>query len=340
MFSNIITIHSPWFLLLLLMLIALIYIRRGRQKNLKAAISFPQTANIKKIGQSNIRISRFAGKIPFFLRIITLVLIIAGLMRFQERSAAPAPSGTLSGVDIIITLDTSPSMNALDFNPDDRLTVAKRVISNFINARQNDRIGLVVFSGAAITMCPLTTDYAAILSLIPAINQKTTQTDGTAIGDALATSINRLKNSKAKSKIIVLLTDGRNNLGHIDPISAAELAGKLGIKIYTIGIGKQGESIIPMQDIFGNTVYARTTDDLDEVTLSQIAELTQGIYSRAQSVSDLTNIFQNINSLEKTDFKAKPLYTYTELFNFFLIPAFLILLLEILLSHTLFRKLP
>ncbi len=335
-------IASPWFsLLLLIPVIVLIFAIRLKSK-LKSTIIFPFAKALKEIRPVNAKISSVAEKLPLLLRITALILIAAGLMRFQDMNPEPFTPNNISGTDIIICLDTSPSMLSLDFNPDDRLTVAKKVISTFIDGRMNDRIGLVAFSGAAMTLCPLTTDYPALQATIAGITEKVTQTDGTAIGDAIATSVNRLKNSSAKTKIIILVTDGRSNMGQLDPMSAADIAKKLGIKIYTIGVAKKGKTFMPIKDpITGRVItYREIGDDLDEETLEDIAKSTNGIYERATDKTTFENIFKQIDSLEKTSFKAKQEYTYTELFNYFLIPALAILLLEIFLSYTLCRKIP
>lgn len=334
-------INSPWFALAFLVPIIILIIRFAKHKKLSSSMTFPFAHIAKNIKPINTSISSFATKLPIFLRFAALILLVLGLMRFQNVNPVPIAQSNYSGTDIIICLDTSPSMLAIDFNPLDRLTVAKQVVSRFIEGRKSDRIGLVVFSGVAMTLCPLTTDYDALKNLVMGITEKVTQTDGTAIGDALAVSINRLKDSSAKTKIIILVTDGRSNIGEIDPISAAEMATKLGIKIYTVGVAKEGESVIPQQDPYtGRVRYLRILDDLDEETLTKIAEETGALYQRGSSATSLENIFREIDSMEKTDFKAQREYTYTELFNMFLIPALIILLFEILLSNTLCRKIP
>ena len=333
-------INSPWFALAFLLPLIVFIVALMKHKKLSSYIMFPFAHLFKKIKPMNVALSSFWVKVPIFLRFIALILIVLGLMRFQNVTPIPTDQSNYSGTDIIICLDTSPSMLAIDFNPNDRLTVAKQVVVNFIKGRHNDRIGLVAFSGAAMTICPLTTDYEALINLVLQITEKITQTDGTAIGDALAVSINRLKDSHAKTKIIILVTDGRSNMGEIDPIFAADMAKKLGIKIYTVGVAKKGESVMPHEDVFGKIRYLRITDDLDEETLTQIAEETGALYQRGSSEVSLENIFKEINTLEKTDFKSKQEYTYKELFNTFLIPALYILLLELLLSNTLCRKLP
>jgi len=334
-------IHSPWFVFAFFVPAVFIFFVFFNRKKLNASMFFPFTELVGKTARFNVSISSFLVKIPLILRFIALLLIAAALMRFQDKTPLPLNQTNYSGTDIIICLDTSPSMLALDFNPQDRLTVAKEVVGKFIDGRRNDRIGLVVFSGAAITLCPLTIDYKALQQLVSSVTEKVTQTDGTAIGDALAVSINRLKNSSAKSKIIILVTDGRSNMGEIDPVSAADMAKRLDIKIYTIGVATEGESIMPQKERFtGRTMYLRIADDLDEDTLTQIADNTGGFYARGTDISSLESIFKEIDKLEKTVFKAKQEYTYKELYNFFLLPALVILLLEFVLSKTLCRKIP
>lgn len=345
---NTIVIHSPWFLILLPILFLIFFFANKLRASREPRIKFSQVPLLQKIGKQNIQRATFLQKIPTVLRVLAMILIILALARIQERSATMQMPETTSGTDIMICLDTSPSMSAIDGEINyrdadlrDRLSVAKEVITNFIHGRYSDRIGLVIFSGGALTVCPLTTDYNALLSLIPNITVKSTHTSGTAIGDAIATSINRLKDSDAKSKILILVTDGKNNAGQIEPVSASELAAKLGIKIYTIGVAKKGQAYMPIEDpITGRTLYGRINEEIDEESLEKIAENTGGTYSRASHPEDLGTIFKRIDQMEKTKLKAKPSYSYTELYNLFLIPAIMLLLLERVIAYTISRKLP
>ncbi len=332
-------IASYWFGLLVFLPLAVLYFVFRRKARRTSAVRFPLLSIVKKSG-SGVQ-GKFFSLLSFFLNFIALILIILALMRFQSKVPMPADySSSFDGTDIMICLDTSPSMLAVDFGRDDRITVAKEVISEFIKGRPNDRIGLVVFAGASLTMCPLTLDHGTLIDLTSSLEQDVTKTDGTAIGDALATSINRLKNSAAKSKVIILVTDGSNNMGHIDPNTAAEIAKKLGIKIYSIGVGKEGISQMPIRGPLGITRYVPIEDSLDEPALRKLADISGGEYSRAKSIDSLKLIFNRIDSLEKTEFKKQASFIYSELFNFFLIPAFIMLLLDVLLTNTIARRIP
>ncbi|MCQ2736062.1 MAG: VWA domain-containing protein [bacterium] len=334
-----IVISSPWMALLLALPCIYLYFSFKKGSRRTSAIKFPMLAAVK--ASANLETGRIFQGLSHVMRFVALCLIVLALMRFQSRTPLPASdAGSFNGSDIIVCLDTSPSMLALDFGRNDRLTVAKEVIAGFIKERKDDRIGLVVFSGACLTLCPLTVDHDALLRLTGDITHEITKSDGTAIGDAIAVSINRLKNSKAKSKVIILVTDGSNNMGHIDPNTAADMASELGIKIYSIGVGKGGRSVIPSKDMFGVTRYFAIEDSLDENSLTEIALKTGGEYQRARSADSLKSIFEKIDSLEKTEFKKKASFTYRELFGFFLIPALIILLIDIIFVNTAARRIP
>jgi Ca-activated chloride channel homolog len=326
-------VGSPLFLLLLFIPAALLilYLRWGKER--ESAILFSQGGIIRKVASPYTEQLKL---IPVMLRCAATVLVILALARFQWgiRNEEYVTKGT----DIIICLDTSPSMKALDFDPRDRITVAKEVVRDFIGGRSSDRIGMVVFAGSSVTVCPLTTDYQALQQLLDRVQEGVTKTDGTAIGDALATSINRLKTSKALTKLIILVTDGRNNVGMIDPLSAAKLAKTMGIKIYTIGIGKKGRSRIPTGNPF--MPYAPIDEDLNEDELRQIASMTGGEYRRGTDPETLKEIFATIDRLEKTEFTRKVQIDYKELYPLFLWPAFVIFALEIILTGTVLRKIP
>jgi Ca-activated chloride channel family protein len=231
-------------------------------------------------------------------------------------------------------------MRAEDFKPLNRLDAAKKAAEEFVKERKNDRIGIVVFSELSFTQCPLTLDYGAVLDFIDNVEIGMTQTDGTAIGTAIVTCVNRLKDSVAKSKVIILLTDGRNNRGEIDPLTAAKTAGAMDIKIYTIGAGVPGGAMYPVDDpIFGKR-YIRMREDLDEDTLIKIASATEGRYFRATSSKKLKEIYSKIDRMEKTDIKVSEYTEYTELFPYFLLPAILMFFVEIVLFNTYLRKIP
>jgi len=243
------------------------------------------------------------------------------------------------GVDIVIALDLSGSMLAEDFKPENRLAVAKQEAIKFIRNRENDRIGLVVFARDAFTQCPLTLDYDILTSLLDQI-QIGMIPDGTAIGMGIATAVNRLRESDAKSKVIILLTDGENNAGKIDPVTAAELARSFKIKVYTIGVGKGGLVPFPINDPLFGKRYVQAKVDIDEFALKRIADLTGGVFFRARDTKSLSEIYSKINQLETTEVKVHEYQSYDEVFHYFLIPALILLLAELVLKNTALLKIP
>ena len=272
-----------------------------------------------------------------FLRLFAFLLFIVALAR-PQRVAAEKEMET-KGIDIVLSMDISGSMLAEDFKPENRLGVAKQEAKKFVESRENDRIGLVVFSRKAFTQCPLTLDYGVLKSLIDQIETGMIA-DGTAVGMGLATAVNRLRESDAKSKVIILLTDGENNAGNIDPVTAAELARTFGVKVYTIGVGRGGLVPFPVNDpIFGKR-YVQANVEIDEMTLKRIADITGGLFFRARDPQSLSQIYERINQLEKTDIKVTEYRSYEELFPLFLLPALAVLALEIFLSQTLALKVP
>jgi Ca-activated chloride channel family protein len=244
------------------------------------------------------------------------------------------------GIDIMIALDTSGSMRALDFDPLDRMAAAKRAAKNFIEHRKYDRIGLVAFAGVAMLQCPLTLDYGALLEFLDQVEVGVTTTENTAIGTAIATAVNHLKKSTAKSKIIVLMTDGRNNSGEIDPLTAAKAAATLGIKIYTIGVGIRGQSVIPVQHpIFGRQLVP-IEEDLDEPSLNQIAQETGGHYYRATSTREFDDIYDQIDKLEKSEIAAPPPAEFEDRYRPWLLLAMALLASGFILNTTVLRTFP
>ncbi len=273
--------------------------------------------------------------IPFFLRLLTVVLFIIALARPQ--SFGSGENVYAEGIDIALVLDISGSMLAEDFKPN-RLEAAKKITSDFIDERTNDRIGLVIFSREAFTQCPLTIDYVVLKNLLKDIKSGMLE-DGTAIGNALANGVNRLKDSKAKSKVMILLTDGVNNAGEVDPVSAAEIARTFGIRIYTIGVGTIGQAPYPFNTPFG-VQYQYVPVEIDEKILKTIAEQTGGKYYRATGNRKLEDIYKQIDSLEKTRVEVTSYRTKKELFYPFVALGLLFLFIELSLSQTIFRKLP
>lgn len=319
-------------LLILIPILLLLYIRKERQK--KGSIQFSSLQLIEGIEiPLTIRLRYFT----VFLRFVVLILIIIALARPQ--SGVSNEEVTTEGIDIVLVLDISGSMRALDFKPKNRLHVAKETAKSFIEMRKNDRIGLVVFGGEAFTQCPLTIDHGVLSSLLDEIRIGMTE-DGTAIGTAIATGVNRLRESTAKSKIIILLTDGDNNAGKIDPPTAAEIAKTLGIKIYTIGVGKGGRVPFPAKDIFGRETIDYVEIPINEELLKQIATTTNGKFFQATDRDELKRIYDEIDQLEKTKIDTHSYVRYSEMVHWILLPAIGLLILEILLANTVFRKIP
>jgi Ca-activated chloride channel family protein len=274
---------------------------------------------------------------PAFLRFLVLSFLILGMAR-PQRGTRNLESST-SGIDITLVMDISGSMKAEDFHPQNRLVVAKQVTRDFILGRQTDRIGLVIFSKESFTQCPLTVDYGVLLNLLEGVRFGMIE-DGTAIGMGLINGVNRLKDSPAKNKIVLLMTDGANNQGAIDPLTAAGVAQALGIKVYTIGIGRQGLVPMPVDDpVFGRR-YMQVQSDLDEPTLREMARLTGGKFYRAKDEKALALIFKEIDALEKTKIKVKEFWEFDERFRPWVLGGLLILLFELFLGATVFRRLP
>lgn len=328
--------HSPLFLISLpIVIFIIIYTRR---KNLTSGFKFSAGELVQDLKPTfKIVLSQ---KI-IYLRLVAAALIILALARPQSPVADSKIHA--EGIDIVLALDSSTSMLAEDFKingkRESRVEVIKDVVRNFIKGRQNDRLGVVTFAARAYTVCPLTLDYDWVLSNIDRIRSGMLE-DGTAIGSGIATSLNRLKNSKAKSKVIILLTDGRNNMGTISPLTAAEAAKALKVRIYTIGAGAKGPVPYPVRDFFGNKVYQEIEVDLDEDTLTKIADITGAKYYRATDTESLRNIYSEIDKLEKTPIQEKGYEQYNELFPLFLIPGLILILLEIILTNTVLRKIP
>ncbi len=274
--------------------------------------------------------------IPFVLRLGAISLMIVALARPQ--STEKGSNVTTEGIDIVLAMDVSSSMLARDFNPD-RIGAARQVASKFIVDRTSDRIGIVVFAGESFTQSPLTTDKSSLLSLMGQIRSGVIE-DGTAIGNGLATAVNRLKESDAKSKVIILLTDGVNNSGQIAPLTAAEIAATLGIKVYTIGVGSMDMAPYPAMDMWGNTVYQKMKVEIDEKALREIAEMTGGEYFRATDENKLSEIYDRINKLERTEIDTTEYTLYHELFTRYLWWAVVLLIAEFLLRRLWLKQLP
>ncbi len=271
------------------------------------------------------------------LRGLILILFILALAR--PESVTSEREYQTKGVDIMISLDLSGSMLAEDFKPENRMLVAKQEAAKFIKGRENDRIGLVVFAKKAFTQCPLTLDYDILIKLLGDV-QIGMIPDGTAIGMGLATAVNRLRESDAKSKVVILITDGENNAGNIDPVTAAELAKSFKIKVYTICIGRGGLVPFPVNDPLFGKRYVQANVAIDEFTLKRIADITGGLFFRARDPQSLTEIYDKINALERTEIKVKEYRSYAPLFHWFILPVLLLLILETVLTRTVLMTVP
>ena len=272
----------------------------------------------------------------FALRILALSALIIALARPQSTNRWQRVS--TEGIDIVMAMDVSGSMRAMDFKPN-RLEAAKDVGMEFVNSRPDDRFGLVVFSGESFTQCPLTTDRAVVTNFMKELDFGMVE-DGTAIGMGLATAVNRLRDSKAISKVIILLTDGVNNMGDIGPITAAELASAYGIRVYTVGVGSMGTAPFPVKDVFGRNTVQNIPVEIDEDVLRKIAVLTNGKYYRATSNSSLKEIYKEIDQLEKTKLDVKQFSKKKEEYFPWILLAIALLALEVLMRYTVFRTIP
>ena len=264
------------------------------------------------------------------------MLLVVALARPQDVDEQRRSSA--EGIDIMLVVDVSGSMLARDFKPD-RITAAKEVAGRFIADRYGDRLGLVVFAGEAFTQSPLTTDQSTLQTMLSRIRSGIIE-DGTAIGNGLATAINRLRESDAKSKVIILLTDGVNNRGEIAPLMAADIAADMGIKVYTIGVGTRGKAPYPVVDMFGNMSFQPMDVEIDEKTLEGIAERTGGRYFRATDNDKLQSIYDEINQLEKSKVEVTDYTVYHERFLALLLAALGVLLLEFVFSNIILKRIP
>ena len=323
--------HPLFFLLFLIIPLVLYFFKR---KRLPVTFVF-SNANFMKSFPHSWRVS--ASRIPSLLRVLIFSLFVFALARPQVINREREHE--TKGVDIILSMDISGSMLAEDFKPENRLVVAKQEAKKFIQSRENDRIGLVVFSRDAFTQCPLTLDYEILIALLDQI-QIGMIPDGTAIGMGIATAVNRLRESDSKSKVIILITDGENNAGKIDPITAAELARTFKIKIYTVGVGRGGLVPFPVNDPLFGKRYVQAKVEVDEFSLKRIADITGGLFFRARDPKALSEIYAKINQLETTEVKVHEYQSYDEIFYIFLIPAVLLLVLEITLRNTVLLKIP
>ena len=332
---------DPLFLLLLLLIFPLVWYMEWLRRHKRGALRFSDLGRFRKIKPSSSLKKRH---IVTFLRMLALALLICAAARPQT-SEQMLQANYTEGVDIIVALDCSGSMQAtdLDYRKQNRLDVAKEVTADFIRHRLTDRIGLVVFAGDAYTQCPMTLDHDVLLEILKgvSITMGGTIPDGTAIGLATARALKRLDNSQTKSKIIVLLTDGMNNAGEIDPLQAANIAKIQGVKIYTIGTGsRSGVAPVWVEHPLLGGGWTNQPVELDEKVLSDMADTTGGRYYRAGDQKELKGIFNEIDRLEKTKIEDLGEHRYREMFGYFVAAALLCLLLELILSQTLYRVLP
>jgi Ca-activated chloride channel family protein len=324
----------PWMFLLLLSIPALIvwYIAKGKKQKPELQVS-----TLAPFTNRNTSAVVRLLHVPFILRCLSILFIVTAIARPQTKLAWQDMSA--EGIDIVMAMDLSPSMLARDFKPN-RLESAKEVATSFIDGRPNDRIGLVVFSGEAFTQCPLTIDHSVLKNLL---NEAAPDflPDGTAIGMGLATSVNRLKESKAKSKVIILITDGENNVGAVSPLTAAEIAQIYGIRVYTIGVGSRGMAYSPAYRYpNGEFAFDYVEVRIDEPLLEKIASMTDGQYFRATNNKGLADIYKKIDELEKTRFDVTEFKKMREEFWLFAFLGAIFLLLEWFMRNTLLRSIP
>jgi Ca-activated chloride channel homolog len=323
---------SPWALwgLLLIPLLAFWYVRKHR--TMTSDIRF---STLDAFAATKPTLRERLRHLPAILRLLTLAVLIVALARPQLTSQGE--NVYTEGIDIALLLDISGSMLAEDFQPN-RIQAAKDVAQSFVEGRANDRIGLVIFAGQSFTQCPMTLDYRVLHNLLKQVKPGMVE-DGTAIGMAIAQGVNRLKDSKAKSKVMILLTDGVNNRGEVDPLTAANIAQTFGIRIYTVGVGTVGEAPYPVQTPFG-VRYQNIPVDVDEKTLKSIAEITGGNYYRATNNRALKEIYAEIDKLEKTRIEVKSYRSYADMFVTWAWVGLIALLLEMGVSSLVLRKLP
>lgn len=326
------TFHNPKYLFALLLLIPIIY---WYIKELYKSDASLQISSHQKLASASKTLRVRLLHLPFILRILAVSLIIIAIARPQSSSSWQTQN--TEGIDIMIALDISGSMMAEDFKPN-RLEASKSVANEFILARPNDNIGLVLFSGKSFTQCPLTTDHAVLINFFNSIEYGMIE-DGTAIGLGLANAVDRLRHSQAKSKVVILLTDGDNNRGDIAPITAAEIAQSFGVRVYTIGVGSYGQVRIPVQTPMGKQ-YQMMDSSFEEEPLKEIAKMTGGKYFRATNNEKLRSIYRKIDQMEKTKISVQEYNKKHELYMCFAFTAFMLLLLEIFIRNSYLRKIP
>lgn len=325
---------DPWLLLLLPLLAALLWSQHRQALRQRPAVGY---SDLGLVDWSRHARPAWEGHVPMALLALGMALIVGALARPQL--GLGTQSITSEGIDIMLCIDTSSSMEAQDLMPN-RLEAAKLVSQAFVKSRPHDRIGVVVYAAVAFTQCPLTTDHGALQLMLESIQPGMTRVDGTAIGTAIATSVNRLKDVPGKSKVIILLTDGRNNTGEIDPVKAAELAAQFGIRIYTIGVGTEGLAPYTARGPLGLANRYTVRVDIDDETLTRIALKTGGRYFRATDNESLGKIYAEIDRMETTEKPREEVVRYRELFPWLLGPGLALIALSLVLGQTVYREVP
>ncbi len=324
--------EDPW-ILVLLAIVPLTYWLRGRGAHRTGALRFSALDTIRETG---VGISNWLPRVPSVFGAVGVVAVIVALARPQ--TGVTSETLLTQGIDIVMVMDVSSSMLAEDLEPN-RLEAAKAVAADFVGGRRNDRIALVAFAGQAFTQAPLTLDYSVVQSLLGELQVGIIE-DGTAVGMGLGTAVKRLQASDVESKVVILLTDGRSNRGEIGPVTAAQMAQALAVRVYAIGVGTRGEARVPVPDPLGGTRLMPMRVDIDEPTLREIAELTGGQYFRATDNESLSSIYEEIDQLERTEIEVQNFTQYAERFPAILALGLILLLLEIGLSQTVLRRLP
>jgi Ca-activated chloride channel family protein len=325
--------EDAWVLALLALVPVALWVRVRVERRRMGTLRYAAVDTVLRAGAG---LTRWRHRVPSALRALALVALVFALARPQ--TGATSENVLTEGIDIVLALDISTSMLAEDLEPN-RLEASKAVAANFVAGRRNDRIGLVAFAGQAFTQAPLTLDYSVVTSLLDELDPHMIE-DGTAVGMGLATAVKRLQASDAASKVVILLTDGRSNRGEIGPVTAAQMAQALGVKVYTIGAGSRGTARVPVDDPFQGRVYATMRVDIDEESLRQIAELTGGRYFRATDTESLAAIYEEIDRLETTEIEVENFTQYEERFPLVLAIGLLLVVTEAALARTVLRRLP
>lgn len=328
-----ITFHNPKLLYLLLLLLPMIAWYIWKQSSMQASL---RLSSIKGFAKMPKTYKYYLRHLPVVFRNIAFASLVIAISRPQ--STDNWSNTSTEGIEIVIALDISGSMLAEDFKPN-RLEAAKNDAIRFISGRPNDRIGLVVFSGESFTQCPLTTDHAVLINLINDVKQGMIE-DGTAIGLGLANAVSRLKESTAKSRVVILMTDGVNNQGEVPPLTAAEIAKAFAIRVYTIGVGSMGQAPYPVTDMFGRKRYQQMDVEIDEEVLTQIAHLTDGKYFRAVNNERLEEVYKEIDKLEKSKIEVKEYSKKNEEYLLWIALGLVLIVAEIILRHTVLRNVP